>query len=130
MVSSDLAKQMMVPCIIEEMAVSRRNIFHLDGPQALRHLDLVLELPGLNAVQWVYGGGQGPAGKWIDVYRKILDAGKSVEVLAADAADALSVLRAVGPRGVWLSVAQAFETASDVDAFLQDVERASARPGK
>ena len=89
---------------------------------------MTLELPGLNAVQWVYGDGHGPARRWIDVIGRFC-AGKSVQVLAEDAADAMAVLEAVGPRGVWLQVGQPFDRVSDVEAYLQDVH-ASPHNGK
>jgi hypothetical protein len=129
MVSPGLAREMIVPTLIEEMVDLRRSIFHLDGPQALRHLDLVLELPGLNAVQWTYGHGHGPAARWIDLYRKILSAGKGIEVIAVDAADALAVLESVGPRGVWLMVLKPFGSPAEIEAFLKDMQRLSARCG-
>lgn len=28
------------------------SIYHLDGEGALRHLDSILEIPGLRAIQW------------------------------------------------------------------------------
>ena len=126
MVGPDIARELILPDIREEMTVLDRSLFHLDGPDALRHLDLLLELPELDAVQWVYGAGNGPASKWIDVYRRVVEAGKSVQVVANDAADAMAVLEAVGPHGVWLCVQQAFESRDAADAFLRDVERAGA----
>jgi len=128
MVSPEIAREMIFPKIVEEMGDLKRSIFHLDG--ALRLLDLTMELPGLNAVQWVYGDGHGPAARWIDVYKRILAAGKSIQVLANDPADAMTVLEAVGPRGVWLQVGGQFERASDVEAFLKDVQRVTVQSRK
>jgi hypothetical protein len=95
----------------------------LDGPQALKHLDLLLACPQLNAVQWVYGDGHGRAENWIEVYRRCRAAGKSVQVFAADTADALTVLAAVGAHGVWLQVLQPFATRGEAEAFLKEVAR-------
>ncbi len=73
MVSPKMAREMILPEILHEMRPLQRSIFHLDGPQALPHLDLLLhEMPQLNAVQWVYGAGHGPCTKWLDVYRRCL----------------------------------------------------------
>ena len=41
----------------------------------------MLELDNLTGIQWVYGAGAGPAGRWIDVYRRIQDAGKCLQVV-------------------------------------------------
>jgi hypothetical protein len=121
MVSNQIARDMILPDILTEMAPLQRSIFHLDGPQALRHLDLLLELPQLHAVQWVYGDGQGPAARWIPVYRRIQHAGKSALVHAQDAADARKVLDAIGPRGVWLLVNDEFASLDEAKAFLREV---------
>lgn len=101
---SSRARELVLPAIKAEMLELERSIFHLDGPDALRHLDLLLELPSLHALQWVYGAGRGPAARWIDVYRKIQAAGKGFLVHAENPQDALRVFHALGPQGMWLSV--------------------------
>lgn len=130
MVSPQMAREMVLPDIVTEMKHLERSIFHLDGPQALPHLDLLLQLPNLQAIQWVYGAGQGPAARWMDVYKRIRAAGKSVMVCARDGADGLAVLQVIGPRGVWLNIEQPFPTVDDARAYVQDVERISARKDK
>jgi hypothetical protein len=123
MVGDGLARDMILPDIVHEMTGIERTIFHLDGPQALRHLKLLLELPQLNALQWVFGAGRGSAGDWLGVYRQALAAGKSVQVLAHDAAEALACLDALGPRGVWLVVCQEFDDVASAEAFVAEVAR-------
>ncbi len=125
MVSPEVGRELIWPDIRFEMAPLERSIFHLDGPQALKHLDLLLECPRLHAVQWVYGDGHGRARDWLEVYRRARNARKSVQVLAADGEDALAVLEAIGPRGVWLSVMQGFESVAEANAFLCEVTRLS-----
>lgn len=123
MLSTEQAEELVLPDIVAEMKPLERSLFHLDGPQALRHLDLLLRLPQLTGVQWVFGAGNGPAKKWIDVYKKCLVAGKVVQVIAEDPADALAVLDAVGPKGVWLCVGKWFKNRREADEFLQEVQR-------
>lgn len=121
MVSVQMAREYILPDILSEMEPLERSIFHLDGPDALKHLPLLLEIPSLHAVQWVYGAGRGPAARWIEVYRRCLRAGKSVQVLAETAQDALEVLEQVGRRGVWLTVGEAFASVEEAEAFLKIV---------
>jgi hypothetical protein len=126
LVSGQIASEMILPAIRREMAPMQRTIFHLDGPRALRHLDLLLEIPELNAVQWEYGSGHGRAQEWVDVYRRILDAGKCVHVLAEDPEDALTVLDRLGPRCLWIQVEQEFPSADAAKGFLTEIQRHSA----
>ncbi len=123
MVSPRIAQDWILPDILTEMAPLERSIFHLDGPQALRHLDLLLDLPQLDAVQWVYGAGRGPAARWIDVYRRIRAADKSIELIAVDANDALAVIDAIGVQGVWVRVETPFASVDEANAFIQTVAR-------
>lgn len=125
LVSTEIARELIWTVIEQEMQPLERSIFHLDGPQALRHLDLVLSHPRLNALQWVYGEGHGRAADWLEVYRRARAAGKSIHVLAKDADDALDVLTALGPRGMWLQIRESFETRSTAEAFLDEVTRRS-----
>jgi hypothetical protein len=125
LVSKEIGEDLIRPTIELEMAQLERSIFHLDGPQALHHLDLVLRLPGLNAVQWVYGAGHGPAVNWLQVYRRCRHAGKAVQIIAEDAADALTVLRELGPEGLWITVGSPFQNADRACEFLDAVHALS-----
>ena len=127
MVSPQIAEEMVLPLIVKEMELLERSLVHLDGPQALRHLDLLLELPDLNAIQWVFGDGNGPVHRWIDVYKRIQDAGKSIQLLAETAEDALAAVEQLDPHGLWVHVDETLDTAEDAEAFIAQVERASIR---
>lgn len=128
MLSDEMARDVVLPAIRQEMQPIERSIFHLDGPQALRHLDLLLEMDDLDAVQWVYGAGNGPASRHIDVYRRCLDAGKSVQVACEGGEDGLAVLEALGPRGVWLT-GVGCGSVDEAEAYLQQVERLTRAAG-
>ena len=56
------------------------TIYHLDGPGELNHLDEILKMEKLNAVQWVPGAGAPPQNEWPEVYKKIHRANKGIQV--------------------------------------------------
>ena len=116
------AADVIAPAIKAEMQPLQRTLFHLDGPDALRHLDRILAWPELDAVQWVYGVGAGPATRWLDVYRRIRQADKSVQILA-EAEDALWLLEQLGPRGLWLTITTPFTDADAAQRYLDEVAR-------
>ena len=57
-----------------------RSFYHLDGPGQLPHLDSLLEIKELTGVQWVPGAGVPEEDNWPDVYQRIRDAGKLVQI--------------------------------------------------
>ncbi|MCI5760022.1 trimethylamine corrinoid protein 2 [Bilifractor sp. HCP3S3_D3] len=55
-------------------------MYHLDGPGAIRHLDHLMEIPGINALQWTPGdtGPDGTYEEWDKIYDKVIASGKSL----------------------------------------------------
>ena len=60
------------------------SFYHLDGPGALAHLDSLLSIEDLKGIQYVPGAGQPGPLHWIDVYRRVLDAGKRLQLINVD----------------------------------------------
>jgi hypothetical protein len=56
-----------------------RSIYHLDGPDACRHLPRLLELDRLDCIQWIQGEGNPYPSKWLDTLQRIADAGKLMQ---------------------------------------------------
>jgi len=125
MISPQMFQEAVLPSIVWEMRYLARNIFHLDGPGALRHLDALLAQPQLNAVQWIYGAGHGPAARWIDVYKRIQAAGKGVQLLCEDLADARAVAEHLKPEGVWFNPGGSYPRA-EAEAFIDWAARWAA----
>jgi hypothetical protein len=103
LISPKMYREFFLPGIMEECRFLDRSIYHLDGPGALRHLDLILEIPDLNAVQWVPGAGREGFSKWIHVYQKIQASGKSA-IVYCEVSDLDAVQQTLSPRGLALSI--------------------------
>lgn len=102
MISSEMFRRVFLPGIAGECAHLDASIYHLDGPGALQHLDSLLELDDLNAIQWVYGAGNGPASRWMDVYRRCRQAGKGVQIMQVSPGELDLFMSELKPEGVWL----------------------------
>ena len=122
MISPVMFQATILPALYGEIKYLDHSIYHLDGPDALKHLDALLALPELDGIQWVFGAGNGPARRWIDVYKKVQAAGKCVQVLADDMADAKAVAAHVKPEGVWFQVGGEYAR-EEAEAFLAWAER-------
>lgn len=80
LISPEMFGEFVVPLLEEQIELFPRTIFHLDGPDMVRHLDQLLDLPELNAIQWIPGAGGGRTSEWMDLLHRIQDGGKSLYV--------------------------------------------------
>ncbi len=99
----------------------------LDGEDAIQHLDALLEIDSLGAIEWtprmLYTGDAEEAGgskKWWGLYRRIRDGGKSVQAIGVRPAQVAPLLDALGPEGMYLSVGAPDEAAAE--KLLKDAE--------
>jgi len=103
MVSPKMFADVFLPGIIRECQFYDRSIYHLDGPGALRHLDMILSIRELNALQFVPGAGNEGFQRWIPVYQKAQKAGKGIQVFCTLAEISL-VMETLDPRGLFLAI--------------------------
>jgi hypothetical protein len=103
MISKEMFDDVFLPGIIRECQFLDRSIYHLDGPGALRHLDSILDIPELDALQWVCGAGNEGYHKWVHVYQQAQAAGKGIQVICQmDELD--QVMETLDPLGLFLQV--------------------------
>jgi len=77
-------------------------IYHLDGPGALHQLDRLLAIEGLHAIQWTPGTGQPTGLAWLELYKRIQEAGKGLVIsLAYDEVE--TAVKELRPEGVLIS---------------------------
>ena len=120
MISAAMFRNMFLPGIVKRIRSFDASIYHLDGPGALRHLDALLEIPELDAVQWIPGAANGSASDWLDVYERVQNADKGVQViLRLDELD--TVLKNVQPEGAWLWIENVPNETAALEA-LKEIE--------
>jgi len=122
LISKEMFQEAIWPSILREVGHCDRNIFHLDGPTALQHLELILQEPAIEGLQWVYGAGNGPASKWEAVYKMAQDHGKCLQVICEDFDDARRLMKVLRPEGVWFSIG-CLALEAEAKAFLDEVSR-------
>ena len=80
MISKEMFDEFFLEGITDECRHFSKSIYHLDGPDAIRHLDSILAIPELNAIQWVPSVGEEACHLWLDLFKQILAAKKSLLV--------------------------------------------------
>lgn len=81
------------------------SLYHLDGTTCLQHLDTLLEIDSIDAIEWTPQDQSQPTGGnpcWYDLYRKIKSAGKSVQVIGVQNEELVPLLDAIGPQGTYV----------------------------
>jgi hypothetical protein len=103
--SPTMFKRFVVPALRAQCEWLDYSMYHLDGTQAMCHLDLLLDIGPLDAIEWTpqHGIPGGGAPKWFEMYRRILNAGKSVQAIGVKPEEVVPLLDAVGPNGLYIT---------------------------
>lgn len=102
MISDAAFEDLFIPGIIRECRHMDRCIYHLDGPQAFRYLNRLLDIPEIHAIQWVAGTGRDYWANWIEVYQRIQARHKAFQI-SVPLRDLDRLFEALSPEGVWIS---------------------------
>ena len=122
MISTEDYRRFVQPFIREQCQKIPYTLYHLDGVGAMHHLPALLEIEELNAIQWTPGVGepQGGSSKWYELYRKILNAGKSVMACHLTIDEIKPLLNNIGTEGVHLEVD--FQNEKEVEEAMKIIE--------
>lgn len=72
MISPAMFRQFGLPILRREVKTMTHNIFHVDGKGVARHLDAILSVPEVHAIQWVQGVGDDyPIMQWVPFIKEI-----------------------------------------------------------
>ncbi len=80
MISPDLFRELAIPCLVHEASHYQAVTYHLDGPQALKHLEALCALPELDVIQYMPGL-QETKEAIENTYHRIASLGKGVVVV-------------------------------------------------
>lgn len=109
MVSPDAFQRIFLPPLIETMHSVDHRIYHLDGTGALHHLDALLGLPEIHAIQWVPGAGREEIMQWVPLLQRIQEKGKAIQVSVAPH-EVEPLLAELRPEGLCLCTRSASES--------------------
>ena len=78
MISPQMYEEFVLPELEEFTGWLDYSIYHLDGQEQIKHLDHILSVKNLNAIQWTPVAGQPFTSKFIPVLQRIQAAGKNL----------------------------------------------------
>jgi hypothetical protein len=123
LISPAMFQQFVAPSLTAQCAWLDYSMYHLDGTQAMIHLNNLLAIEPLNAIEWTPQSGKpgGGSPEWYDLYRRILAGGKSVQAIGVEYDEVIPLLDAVGGKGMHI-----WTTAADEDSARRLEERVAA----
>jgi hypothetical protein len=115
--SPALFDEFIVPELRTYLQVNEFAVYHWDGPDAVKYLDSLLAIDGIDAIQWTQGAGSPPASdpRWIPLYRKIQAAGRKLILPFVETSEVEALLAQISSRGLLIgTTAQSEEEARDL----------------
>jgi len=106
LISESMFREFAVPSIRKACSYLDYALYHVDGPDALRTVDALLEIEELDCLEFTPGPQlpQGGDPCWYPLYRKIKESGKCVQAVEMQPEEVVPLLDAVGPDGMYLMV--------------------------
>ncbi len=104
--SPQMFRRFVQPTLREQCEYLDYSLYHLDGTNARQHVEPLLEIDALDAIEWTPQAGKPGGGDpcWYELYRRILAGGKSVQAVGVRPEEVVSLVDAVGPQGLFVTV--------------------------
>ncbi|OIO01374.1 hypothetical protein COY52_02020 [Candidatus Desantisbacteria bacterium CG_4_10_14_0_8_um_filter_48_22] len=127
MISPEMFKEFVVPDLLEQCRYLDNPIYHWDGPGQIPHLDLLLDIPKLDGIQWVPGAGQPgcESRKWFPLYKRIQEKKKMLILGGIPPNNIEELLKEISPKGLLISTWAASE--DEAKDLLSKAAKWSAR---
>jgi 5-methyltetrahydrofolate--homocysteine methyltransferase len=112
MISPGMFAEFVAPYLERQCARCDFSTYHLDGVNAIRHLDVLCQVKSLKAIQWTPGYPNPPSADrmwWDRVWRKVYASGKSAMVLGNPPEMVEPFLREFGAAGTMITTGTATE---------------------
>jgi len=104
MISPESFCEFVLPCLTREAEFLDNAVYHLDGPGELCHLDYILDIEKINAIQWTSGAGNADVGsaEWFDLYKKIQSKNKGLVLLDVQPEYVINIFENLSHKGLYV----------------------------
>ena len=119
LISPQMFDDFVLPDIIAEVEWLDQSLYHLDGPDAIVHLDSLLNIPKLGGIQWVPGAASSSMLHWIPLLKRIQEERKLLH-LSVKPHEIEPLLGELSPKGLMLSTSCSTEV--DAQELLSKAE--------
>ena len=104
MISSKMFEEFILADLDEACNWLDYSVYHFDGQEQIRHLDMLLSIKNLNTIQWTHVAGQPDFTHFIPEYKRIQSAGKGLIIAPTSQHQAKVLLENLKPQGLYLII--------------------------
>ena len=124
MISPHMFQEFVVPYLSAQCKWLDYSLYHLDGTTALHHLDKLLEVENLNAIEWTPQAGRpgGGSQEWYNLYKRIKRGGKGIQAIGVKADELIPLIDAIGPEGLFILLDEPAMGLSEAEELVKKVE--------
>lgn len=102
MISPAFFREFGLPILESEVKTMTHNIFHMDGRGVARHVDMILSVPEVHAIQWVQGVGDDlPIMQWVPFIKDLQARGMPV-IVDLDKGELDEFMEVMNPKGLFM----------------------------
>ena len=127
MISNPMFKEFVLPELKQQCRFLEYPLYHFDGIEQIRHLDSLLSIKKLRAIQWSMVASQPRAVEFLPVLQKIQKAGKNL-VMKVPPQDVQKLLDNLSCRGLHLIIV-GVKTVEEANDLMKLVEKHSKDRG-
>ena len=119
MFSKDMYREFVVDELKQQMEWLEYPVYHFDGIEQEQHLDYILGLDRLKAIQWPHVAGQPSASHYLPVLKRMQSAGKAL-IIMAPPDDVPILLENLSIKGLYIHTeADDVETAKEIIRYVE-----------
>ena len=120
LISAKHFEEFCLPVFESELKTTTHNVFHVDGKNVARHINRILDIPGVHAIQWVQGVGDDyPIMQWVPFIKQIQ--ARAPVIVDLKKTELETFMQEVRPEGIFLWVAT--DNEDEEKALLRLVEK-------
>lgn len=125
MISPKLFEKFVIPELEQIKDYLDYIAWHLDGPDEIKHVDLLLSLPYVKAIQIVPGAGNpGCASElWLPIIKKITEKGRNVFVSAKNEEELKTLISEIPKEKMAISLNMLFESKSQAEELIEWIKK-------
>lgn len=120
MIGPDMFEKFVLEDISECCEFLDDPFYHLDGRGQIPHLDMLLGIEKLRGIQWIPGAGSGEPEDYLDLLKKIKDAGKLCQLILSPEG-AIKVRNELGGKGFAFHIMHEGMKPDEVQGLLDEL---------